>query len=61
MSKLDIICSGEPLVAFNERPDGRGLTRSGADVPNREIASMELSGSISVPAKQSREPPKSLR
>ena len=38
MATLDILCLGEPLVEFNQQPDGRYLFGFGGDVSNVAIA-----------------------
>lgn len=35
---IDLICLGEPMMEFNEQPDGRWLYGSGGDVSNVAIA-----------------------
>ncbi len=36
--RIDLICLGEPMVEFNEQPDGRWLCGFGGDVSNVAIA-----------------------
>ncbi|NKC16238.1 MAG: sugar kinase [Gammaproteobacteria bacterium] len=39
---LDLVCLGEPLIEFNEQPDGRYLRGFGGDVSNCAVAAARL-------------------
>lgn len=38
MNMMDILCLGEPMVEFNQQPDGRFLMGFGGDVSNTAVA-----------------------
>ena len=45
---LDIVCLGEPLIEFNEQPDGRYAKGFGGDVANCAVTAARLGAKVGV-------------
>lgn len=48
MRAMDILCFGEPMVEFNEQPDGRFLKGHGGDTSNCAIAAARSGASVGM-------------